>query len=485
VLSLAPLVPACVGIALFAEDLLRVGVESQRLGAAPVIQECADAELVLHRRQFVISDDRHPAPGWRHAEVADGRHLSWHPDLSVDHRPDEHIHILGVPSTDLGSGRYIVIEKGTLRGAHGCLLGVYYGASNGKSVITSSPGLAAELLGCARKNTVLRWGKGINWFPSPGAPVQGVFRLLFDQQIDVATLAVTSLSRRIEPWGSPRTGADKLAQHLAATCGRASGELVLALTAGLDSRVLLAALLATGVRFRAFTSLVSEASHIDIDIARALATRYGFEHRVVEPVPGGEQDLALWRIHTGWSVSDADDNKLVPGRQYRFLGSEDVVLRGGCFELGRRFFERRLSDLSSVPRAEEIESRFDGPRFTDEDDRSLEAWIDWRRAHPIGLSFVDSFYLDQRIGGWLASIEQGLDIFPFISVHPGNSDAAFAALMSYEDPRQAREGRIQRLAATSMCRDILDVPVNPTPTLRKLTRQVRSRLRAMRRRWSG
>jgi hypothetical protein len=73
---------------------------------------------------------------------------------------------------------------------------------------------------------------------------------------------------------------------------------------------------------------------------------------------------------------------------------------------------------------------------------------------------VDSFYLDQRIGGWLAAIEHGLDLLPGRSFQPVNSLPVLRALVT-PGIEERLSGELQKDAIRRMAPELLRFPVNP------------------------
>jgi hypothetical protein len=253
--------------------------------------------------------------------------------------------------------------------------------------------------------------------------------------------------------------------------------LFLALTAGLDSRTLAAALLSSDVKFDCVTQNFAGVKKADITVAADICRYLGVKHHVIDPIAtdnsavgnsaAGHSAVDLWRQHALGSYSDADDNVLLNGDQYRFLRAGTILIRGGLFEVGRRFYAGQFRDLvGDTMTGEKIFRRFESAAPDDAAIQALDAWLDWRRANDNGLDLLDSFYLDQRVGGWLAAIEQALDLLPGRSVQPVNSLAAMRALVTpgIED-RQA--GRLQKEAIARMAPQLRRFPLNPVPTFQR------------------
>jgi hypothetical protein len=443
-------------------------------------------EIRAHRRQFVIAN--RPVlvgPDWRSVALEDGYHLSYQLELSVQHvqSAGRKLIVLGqsfhMPGAERGgdlalgrAGRFVSIDWPYLYSDAGALFPTYYTQQAGRDVlVTSSVALAAQLTGSEVSPRSLRWG-GLNWVVSPGSTVAGVRKLVREQRLRVPSGSVEFIDRAIRPIGSFHQAKDQLAADLVAIASQireTPGTVYLALTAGLDSRTLLGALVAADVKFECVTQSFQGVNRTDIDLAARICRYLGVKHRIVGPEPFDEHRLQVWREHTLESHHDADDAYLIPQNQYRFLKSGDVLVRGGCFELGRRFYGQLLEglDLQSATGAD-LWSRFEGERGEMHQIEGLNDWLRFRRQHDNGLDLADAFYLDQRVGGWLSAIEHGLDLNPGISIPPANADRIFAALISPSESER-RDGLLQRAVIEHLAPNLLRFPVNPK-TLEERTR---------------
>lgn len=423
-------------------------------------------DFVPHRRQFVLSRRAFLQDGWREKPLPGGLILSHCPELTVHENAATGQIQLGQYWLNGTAGRHVTIDKGWLTLDFCGLASCYYATGPLGPVLSSSPALLREICGLTRNPRQLRW-REINWYPAPGSTGMGMRQLMRDQAIRIDTHEIRHVPRDIPEMASTAKAAEALAEHLVETFRTLpDGRLRLGLTAGLDSRTLLAALIASGRSFETFTQNIRDYSQTDIRIAKALAARYGFTHRTIEPAPTAEPEIvAKWDAHCDGAYSDADNALLLPRGQYRFLDREDILIRGGCFEFGRMHCEARLGTQhlftatpASVMRAFKGKPSEDATAYD-----AMADWLDWRRAHPYDLPFADAFFLDQDIGGWLRAIEQATDALPCLSVVPGSSEVVLSAVRTPASPTERKSGLVQRLAAQQMVPDILNLPVNPVP----------------------
>lgn len=421
------------------------------------------------RRQFTISRQPWPVPdGWRAIGLPHGYTLHHHPDLRVTRAAAGDLEriTLGHAFDMLGhgaGGRFATIEGSTVCTDECGLLALLYRQEAQGVTVTSSAALACRAFGGVPSQRRLpRYG--MNWHPSPGSPVQGWARLMADQCLDLASGAITANPKTLASDLSEEQAAERLLGGLTEfmTLQRSRfSRTLLPLTAGLDSRTLFTALCASGIEFETFTQVFDEKSRHDADTARKLALRHGVPHFSVLGLEPREEHRRRLYEHQLDSVRDADATTLFAGGFYRHLHDEDVIVRGGLFELGRLDYLGRLWRVEAGdPRdvAAQIITRFGedpgGPLF-----ETLKAWWVHRRANPIGLELGDAFFFDQDIGGWMASIEQGLDSLPPTSLHPMNSLALLRCVMS-ASPRRRRAGWVQRRAIARFDKALDDVPYN-------------------------
>src|SRR4029453_8597277 len=113
------------------------------------------------------------------------------------------------------------------------------------------------------------------------------------------------------------------------------------LSGGADSRTVLAASIAAGVRPKTFTFHKSFKMHgreitaADAHLPRVLSRLYGVEHSYIRPQRRSEKaDIAVLH-HTAGRFDDVDRHYIANG-QWDLAPTRCVVLRGGLFEAGKR-----------------------------------------------------------------------------------------------------------------------------------------------------
>jgi hypothetical protein len=438
--------------------------------------------LKLHRRQFILARRPHSIrPDWEHLDVGAGWLLSHDPELSLA-RTDQGL-VAGHSVEFAGdgqphrAGRFCVLAFPWLRTDPAGLFGLYFGTSDQAAgdFVTSSPALA-EMLGA--HNTPERrlvWS-GMNWNPLPLSTLTGVRRLMRDQALDLSNLSVHFRPEAsLPPLGDEQSALDTLCASLTGAMAALpnQGRPLLALTAGLDSRTLASALLSSGVKFECVTQVIDGRTS-DVSVAHSICRHLGVKHHVVGPGRTDRGAVETWRRHTLGSYDDADNNVLLGADQYRFSHSETILIRGGIFEIGRRFYSSKLQGLTyENATGEALFRRFDRIATDTRAVDSLGAWLDWRRAHDNALDLADALYIDQRVGGWLAAIEHAMDLLPGRVFHPASSLPAMRALVT-AGPDERTSGQLQRDAIGRMVPELLRFPLNPV-SKRSMVQRLRSR----------
>jgi hypothetical protein len=492
-----------------------------------------DGEARLHRGQFVIG----PEPvlvdeQWLAKKLTASAWLSHSPELPVTTTEDRDgvtWHLLGVavqtnparPSppveirlartSDLErlyhawSGRWVLLGDGELHMDAAGLVGCFYRSlvrgQKGELWISSSPALIRRLPNrptCAAVAPPLT-GRGMDWYPPPRSRYESVFRLLPNQVLALSSPTVAYRVRTLVPASIvPASYSDQLdlLQQALTTALRnvasTEGTTWLPLTSGFDSRLLLALALHADLRVTAFTQQqpFPRMSKGDRVLPPRLAREVGFDHLFVERGKKAPRRLQLFDAHTALHAKTVDRDLFSRG-QWDFGSKEDVVLRGGVFELGKRYYYKKLP--AAVPQrardiASSVQTSFRFDRFHADSDphfKGIEEWAEWATttSQP-GVDWRDRFYLEQRLAGWLSSLEQGLDLVGYTRVHVANCHDVASLLMHLAAERRlGNRHHVDLIERTAP--GLLQYPFNPPDSrVTKLAKRLRRRLhpRRLRRR---
>lgn len=229
--------------------------------------------------------------------------------------------------------------------------------------------------------------------------------------------------------------------------------LCFSLTAGMDSRMLLACA-RDYISNAAFFTFVGGTKSVDTDIPALLAQRFRLNHRFIPTEKATPDELEQWLALTGMSTSGAiwkihkSLTKLDPKR---------VLLPGTAGEIGRRTMQWRDTDRPGTKlSASDVLIRCKLPEHPALL-KAVEAWI-------AELSFVDTFtflalvFVEQRLGCWAAPQHYGNTTSAF-EFTPFNSRQIFHTAMrlphEYRRTKQLPEDIIR-----STWPELLNLPFN-------------------------
>lgn len=289
------------------------------------------------------------------------------------------------------------------------------------------------------------------WYPFGLTPAKGVERLLPNFALDLDDFSTRRIWP-IEPGAIPDVRpADAILQiyTLVTNIARAlgtHGKLMSHLTAGYDSRMVLAALGPSFVNrvVVATIALPNSNTALDVRVAGRLAAQFGLRHEIRTFLPDTAEGIAAWHARTGECIADT-----VSGfsRTLASWDPDELQLTGGCGELLRAFYWHAADIGGPSPDAAELLKRLNMPHT----ERMLSAAEDWLSSLPADTVRADAVrvwdlaYLEQRLGCWAGPSIYGSPQ-PFPSFTPFNNRRIYTAMLGLPDR--------YRLNAQS-CRDFI------------------------------
>ena len=466
-----------------------------------------------HRRQFVIGPEVvRPDESWASLAVGDAK-LSYStalPISRVEDREGHAWHLLGLPfQSDPGRpdpadevaasttrdvparvedwfGRWILLGEGTLQMDACGTLGCFYRRVGSEFWVSSSPALLATLPGRPRAKPIPAPPRGttlLDWCPAPQSRFEGISRLFPSQILDLASGVIMPRPLLSDlSFGGYEETLDFLETRLVTAVrnlARSDTELWIPLTAGNDSRLVLAAAVRSGVKVTAYTSRQDflPMSFADRQLPPNLARAVGVRHVVVRrsaPVP---ERSAIFDEHMGEVFPGWNRNSFLR-RHWDGFPRSSFILPGGGFELGRCHYHRRLqgpgSKLERVVTAFSLDPEQPGHAHCM---TGFSEWLDWTEAAPAPrLDWRDRMYLEQRIGAWISSQELAHDLVEPERGHICNSRAVISALVSI--PEAVRCDSVHHTALIArMAPELLAYPFNPPdPVWVRWTKRARRRV---------
>ena len=255
-----------------------------------------------------------------------------------------------------------------------------------------------------------------SWFPFGLTSRRGIRRLLPNHCFDLQTWKVkrhwptssTDLSRENDPLPL----VENIVTNLRKAINDVPHPLTLSLTAGRDSRMLLACSRDRAIDIDFYTFDYGRSS-VDVEVARRLAKRLHLSHRLLPVRTASNDELVAWLYRTGHSVSG-------PIWQiHKTLDAyypQNVLLPGMAGEVGRAYYWRSKDQPTRPLEVDDVLSRCKLPR--------LEMFRAEARNYLDGLRHLDTFvvldliYIEQRLGCWaspsyLGNIRSKYEFTPF------------------------------------------------------------------------
>lgn len=330
------------------------------------------------------------------------------------------------------------------------------------------------------------------WYPLGETSDPGVRRLLPNHTLDLSTWEV-SRHWPVEPIErvaeSDVEGITAQIDLIASSLARVIGELatraplVLPLTAGHDSRMLLATARDVMTRVEFVTYDYGDSRKSDVSFARWFARDRGLKHTVLPLRPAVAEAREEYLRAVGHDASDGKtrDTRLAAA----LIPSDRGWVTGFAGEVGRAFYWRKPGEVLG---ARDLIERM---RLSVTDSRiaAMKTWLD---SLPDGdTEFVlDLMYLEQRNGGWVSPQTYGAAGFEF-NIYPMNQRAVLTAMLRLPVEYRRRK-RMPPAVVRSAWPELARYPIGRVPGLRgrwhqgrTLALKVVERARSIvRRRWS-
>ena len=333
------------------------------------------------------------------------------------------------------TGRWTLITENEIFNDATGLMSVFYHPE--KRIASSSLALMSCVTGqeCGEKVK----SSGISWQILPSTRVDGVYTLLATEKLyinnerfEAAFCNWITDYRHLTAEEKCRKTADMLSTALKNIHNFSGKKILLALTGGKDSRVTFAALVKSGVPFSAYTAEHSEISSSDKVIPRKLANRFGIEHTYVKGNKINADKLQDYYRFSAGNSNGADAVFYAAG-QFDGFGKDTVIIRSGIYEAAQSY-ARSYTKADQQGFADGMTSYYSDLRNNESQKKAFAYWLEAVNKNPINyIDIRDRFYIEQRVGGWAAAIEQSLDINEFTSIQIVNSAELLSVFLSCND----------------------------------------------------
>lgn len=434
--------------------------------------------MTIHLRQYVIGPEaRLVNADWKSRQLPSGLVLSHDPRLPAQQTElglvlGDAVATEGDGAPATWTGRWLLLGDDRLQLDACGLLACYRRRVGDRLWLSSSPeilrGLEPPLP--MHEDRLERNRAVMDWYPPPHSAIAGIDRLLPSQSL---SLPDGALSQVRLPGPDPSLDFDTIVRRSEARLTRAmsaadelasqqDGRVWIGLTAGRDSRTLLAAAIGAGVEVMTYTFIRAKTSAWDRQLPPQLAEALGVEH-VQIPLEGIDPErVAAFEEHTAASYMGGPWLQHATGA-WETMEAGAIALEGGCLEFARStYFLRLPRDMgpTAADTTRVILERFPSPR-----PEGVRAWVDWMRGkgRQDDIDWRDRFYVEQRCGGWMSAGLQGFDLSGRRQLHLANCAALLSDL--YSVPEQDRfAGAPQAEVVRRLAPALAAFPYNPGST---------------------
>lgn len=344
-------------------------------------------------------------------------------------------------------------------------------AVKGEIWVMSQPGMAADLLGqvlepaasAFMESDVFRTNPEYRW-PGDAAPLKGLRRLLPNHWLDLNTgiahrywpnreLTAIGVDAALERLRPLLTGIIEAATN--------RFDLALGLTAGLDSRLVLAAAKPVKDRISYITVRQSKMrdNHADVTLPGRLLERRGLKHEVIfakvsmTPQFSHAFKQAVYLAHDHYG---ADAEAIF----HRF-GRCKSVLTGSGAEVGRCSFREWLSHAEQHALTPSLLAKLQGMEGDPFALNHFERWLTDAHDHH-NINLLDLFEWEQGHGSWLATTQLEFNIAWREIFTPYNCREVLTTMLSVnEEYRLPPNYALFTTLIESLWPDLLIEPINP------------------------
>jgi hypothetical protein len=478
------------------------------------------SQLVAHQKQYVLGPT--PVivrPDWIVVRIADGLVLSHCPKLAVQRlrsRDGIDFWLLGlaVPADQPGhtivetfeskdsseieawtwfwAGRWLLVSSRLCCQDATGSLAVNYRDVGGAYWLSSSAALLGDHLPNTPMAPRIPWRvehtKGMDWIPAPFTTREAIFKLLPQRTID----PVSGAQRPVRSDRSDIDARDVVAsfasalQAVMANWARAGfTRLRIGLTAGLDTRTVLAATSATRIDAQSYTNLYAFMDKRDRVLPPRLAALAGISHIFPHLAAADPQQAAIIRAviaeHMDGAETHPSFDHFASHDHWTENGPGSSAAHGTCFGLGRCFFWPKFARVGlseARPTADQVLAAFTfqsswRPEPLGHWRTAIQSWLD-TLSDPVPLApdWRDRFHLDQRLGSWNATVSRGGDFLESTAFSPANCLRLLDLLLRPE-PQKRQAGALQKEAIRLMAPHLLQLPINPLPISERLKRDAK------------
>lgn len=472
----------------------------------------------LHRRQFILSPKDIPYLNtWQKEKLSNGYTIAVHPDLEFQRIENTKFTIIllgyiidpynpqlnnyevleciaetskdidDIPKATLNfGGRYalLLVKEKEMRIYHDAagLRSVFYCIIDDQVWCASQVSLLAEVNNQKIDQTLKDELREIQsfknesefWYPGSLTAYKEIKQLLPNHYLNVMT------GNMLRYWPSEylaalhkNKGVDIVSTILSGMLIAASQRFKIgfAITAGLDSRMVLAASKPIKHKLRYITHTYPGclADHDDIVIPSRLLPEFNLNHEIINFSPKIEFDFSqIFNKNIPQFRQEKKRNAFTFYKYFKELNEELVIMNGVCGEIGRNFY--------NIPSFLQLNSKvlsiLTGMRNNERAMSEFSIWLEGvNYSQRLGYRLLDLFYWEQRIGKWASQSFNEYDI-TCESFSPFNCRALINTMLcvkkSLRDPPLYK---FQKSIIEKLWPELLKVEINPPHGIKKTLKQ--------------
>jgi asparagine synthetase B (glutamine-hydrolysing) len=306
------------------------------------------------------------------------------------------------------------------------------------------------------------------WFPAGLTAHEGVERLIASHYLDLNDWT----AHRHWPKSDFATSDDcpRQAQQLIMSVLETiepltkAGSVVLALTAGQDSRLVLAATRPCQAAVSFYTIAMPQ-SALDVSTAQHMAKRFGLRHTVYPLIEATPAEARHWHYMASHCVGGPNARAHPSDRA---LNGFAFVLGGQGGEFGRAYLWHATDESNTRLNGEQLVGRLGLPRLPRLLER-INTWLEGVARFSIHTQ-LDLAYLELRLSPWAyASVYAQNPAVSYIS--PFVSRRTFELILRTQ-PEARRGSHIMREALSGSWPELLEIPINRYGDYRDLIRKL-------------
>ena len=339
------------------------------------------------------------------------------------------------------TGRWLLIGNRQLITDASCLMSVFYHSDEHGWYVSSSLALISRLSGSPIGSSVNP--TGLTWQLLPKTLLDEVNALFCTEKLewDESKIYIKPI-KKFKDCNSLSTqekvvAISSMLQNALWNINKYSGKNVtIALTAGKDSRLVLSAALATGISFESYTAIHPNISRSDEGIPVEISHRFDFKHQLIKPKRFDMLKEKDYQEFSSYNTLGTDMFFYAHG-QFDGFTRDTVIIRSGIFEAAQHYGRSIMTD-ATLEALEEGVRKYYSSDISKKQDKALKEWIAYAKENPIPFVDVrDRFYIEQRVNGWVAAIEQAMDINDFTSIQIANCSELISVLLSATDEERS------------------------------------------------